>query len=481
VRLSCIYIYIDWLSGLTCTDQNFAQKAGGNAFARAEAEGVALVLPDTSPRGAHVADDDAYDLGQGAGFYINATRDPWQKHYQMETYIAKELPALVELTWKVGTQGTRSLCGHSMGGHGALTLALKYPGEWAAVSALAPICHPTACPWGQKAFEHYFGSVDAGKEHDATELLKASGKASDFDNILIDEGTEDEFQKAGQLLLKDLEDVAKEVGQKLTVRRQKGHDHSYYFIAAFISDHISFHARRLHKAVGRAQIDGLQDLLDKSNEAHTAGKPITCKAMVARGPKQPLKCETITVDPPKKGEVRVRVIANALCHTDVYTLDGCDPEGLFPCILGHEAGCVVESVGEGVMSVQPGDHIIPCYTPQCGAPSCIFCMSPKTNLCPSIRSTQGQGVMPDGTIRFKDEKGEPIYHFMGCSTMSEYTVLAEISCAKIAPEAPLEKVCLFGCGVATGLGAVMNTCKVEPNSSVAVFGLGAVVRTCKEA
>jgi len=136
----------------------------------------------------------------------------------------------------------------------------------------------------------------------------------------------------------------------------------------------------------------------------------------------------------------------------------------------------VESVGEGVTSVKPGDHVIPAYTPQCCEPSCIFCQSPKTNLCPAIRSTQGQGVMPDGTTRFTDKDGKEIFHFMGCSTMSEYTVLAEISCAKINPDAPLEKMCLFGCGISTGLGAVWNTCKVEVNSTVAVFGLGAVVR-----
>lgn len=164
-----------------------------------------------------------------------------------------------------------------------------------------------------------------------------------------------------------------------------------------------------------------------------------------------------------------------MCHTDVYTQSGQDPEGLFPSILGHEAGCIVESVGEGVTSVKPGDHVIPAYTPQCCEPTCIFCMSPKTNLCPAIRGTQGQGVMPDGTTRFTDKDGKEIFHFMGCSTMSEYTVLAEISCAKINPEAPLEKMCLFGCGIATGLGAVWNTCKVEVNSTVAVFGLGAVV------
>jgi len=156
----------------------------------------------------------------------------------------------------------------------------------------------------------------------------------------------------------------------------------------------------------------------------TKGLPIKCKAMVARAPKQPMVEEEITVMPPKAGEVRVKVITNALCHTDIYTLDGHDPEGLFPCILGHEAGCVVESVGEGVTSVEVGDHVIPCYTPQCCETTCVFCQSPKTNLCPKIRSTQGQGLMPDGTVRFKDSEGKDIFHFMGCSTMSEYTVIA---------------------------------------------------------
>ncbi len=176
----------------------------------------------------------------------------------------------------------------------------------------------------------------------------------------------------------------------------------------------------------------------------------------------------------RRGEVRVKVISNALCHTDLYTLDGHDPEGLFPCILGHEAGTIVESVGEGVTSVAVGDHVIPCYTPQCNAPSCIFCASPKTNLCPTIRSTQGAGHMPDGTSRFTTKDGTPIFHFMGCSTFSEYTVIAEISAAKINKRMPLNKACLFGCGVSTGLGAVWNTCKVEAGASVAVFGLGAV-------
>eukprot|EP00937_MAST-01D_sp_MAST-1D-sp2_P004449 g4449.t1 len=204
---------------------------------------------------------------------------------------------------------------------------------------------------------------------------------------------------------------------------------------------------------------------------------ITCKAAVAWEAKKPLTIEEIEVAPPKAGEVRVQVLANALCHTDIYTLDGHDPEGLFPCILGHEAGCIVESVGEGVTSVEVGDHVIPCYTPECREADCIFCQSPKTNLCPKIRSTQGQGFMPDGTSRFtvtKDGEKKTIFHFMGCSTMAEYTVIAEISCAKIAKEAPLNRMCMLGCGVATGWGAVWNTCRIQAGATVAVFGLGAV-------
>lgn len=188
-----------------------------------------------------------------------------------------------------------------------------------------------------------------------------------------------------------------------------------------------------------------------------------------------LREEEVIVAPPKAGEVRVRVLCNALCHTDIYTLSGADPEGIFPSILGHEATSIVESVGEGVTSVAVGDTVVPGYTPQCKGADCIFCMSPKTNLCPKIRGTQGKGLMPDGTSRFTLKRdGSTIMHFMGCSTFAEYTVLAEISCAKISTALAPEKACLFGCGIATGLGAVWNTAKVEPFSSVAVFGLGAV-------
>ena len=209
------------------------------------------------------------------------------------------------------------------------------------------------------------------------------------------------------------------------------------------------------------------------NLQSTAGKTIKCQAAVAWKANTPLDITEIEVAPPKEGEIRVKVISNALCHTDLYTLDGHDPEGLFPCILGHEAAAIVESIGSGVTSVNVGDLVIPCYTPECREPSCIFCASPKTNLCPKIRATQGKGFMPDGTSRFSKD-GKTLYHFMGCSTFSEYTVIAEISAAKIPPFADPDYVCMLGCGISTGWGAVSNTCKVEPSSSVVVFGLGAV-------
>ncbi len=198
---------------------------------------------------------------------------------------------------------------------------------------------------------------------------------------------------------------------------------------------------------------------------------IKSKAAIAWGPKQPLSIEEIDVMLPKKGEVLVKVIASGVCHTDAFTLSGEDPEGIFPCILGHEGGGVVEQVGEGVTSVKVGDHVIPLYTPECG--ECKFCLSGKTNLCQQIRETQGKGLMPDGTTRFYKD-GQPIFHYMGCSTFSEYTVLPEISLAKVNPAAPLEEICLLGCGVTTGMGAVVNTAKVEEGSTVAIFGMGGI-------
>ncbi|XP_073251197.1 alcohol dehydrogenase class-3-like [Porites lutea] len=214
----------------------------------------------------------------------------------------------------------------------------------------------------------------------------------------------------------------------------------------------------------------------------TTGKPISCRAAVAWEAGKPLTIETVEVAPPKAGEVRIKIIATGVCHTDSYTLSGNDSEGKFPVILGHEGGGTVESVGEGVKRVKPGDHVIPLYIPQCG--ECKFCKSPKTNLCSTIRSTQGQGVMPDGTSRFTC-KGQTVYHFMGTSTFSEYTVVAEISVCKVDDNAPLEKVCLLGCGISTGYGAALNTAKVEAGSTTAVWGLGAVglatVMGCKTA
>ena len=195
------------------------------------------------------------------------------------------------------------------------------------------------------------------------------------------------------------------------------------------------------------------------------------KAAVAWAPKQSLSIETVDLEGPKKGEVLVRIIASGVCHTDAYTLSGVDPEGLFPVILGHEGAGIVEEVGEGVTSLKKGDHVIPLYTPECG--TCKFCLSGKTNLCQRIRETQGRGVMPDGTSRFSKD-GKPIFHYMGTSTFAEYTVTAEISLAKIDPKAPLDKVCLLGCGVTTGIGAVLNTAKVEKNSNVIVFGIGGI-------
>ncbi|HNG66779.1 MAG TPA: alcohol dehydrogenase catalytic domain-containing protein, partial [Thauera aminoaromatica] len=174
------------------------------------------------------------------------------------------------------------------------------------------------------------------------------------------------------------------------------------------------------------------------------------RAAVAWAAKQPLEVTEVDVAPPKAGEVLVRIVATGVCHTDAYTLSGADPEGIFPAILGHEGGGIVEAVGEGVSSVAVGDHVIPLYTPECG--KCKFCLSGKTNLCQAIRATQGKGLMPDGSSRFSKD-GKPIFHYMGTSTFSEYTVLPEISVAKIRKDAPLDKVCLLGCGVTTGIGA----------------------------
>ena len=195
------------------------------------------------------------------------------------------------------------------------------------------------------------------------------------------------------------------------------------------------------------------------------------RAALATAAGEPLTIDTVRLEGPKEGEALVEVKATGICHTDAYTLSGADPEGLFPAILGHEGAGVVVETGPGVASVAPGDHVIPLYTPECR--QCKFCVSGKTNLCGAIRATQGQGLMPDGTSRFS-RGDETILHYMGTSTFANYTVVPEIALAKIRPDAPFDKVCYIGCGVTTGLGAVMNTAKVEPGSNVAVFGLGGI-------
>lgn len=195
------------------------------------------------------------------------------------------------------------------------------------------------------------------------------------------------------------------------------------------------------------------------------------KAAVAWAPKEPLSIEEIDLEAPKAGEVLVKMMATGVCHTDAFTLSGADPEGIFPAILGHEGGGIVEAVGPNVSSVKVGDAVIPLYTPECR--ECKFCLSGKTNLCQKIRATQGKGLMPDGTTRFS-KNGKPIFHYMGTSTFAEYTVVPEIALAKVNPKAPLDKVCLLGCGVTTGIGAVLKTAKVEAGATVAVFGLGGI-------
>ncbi|OUS37077.1 S-formylglutathione hydrolase ['Osedax' symbiont bacterium Rs2_46_30_T18] len=231
-----------WLSGLTCTDDNVRSKAGAQRYA-AEL-GIALVMPDTSPRGEDVADAaDRYDLGKGAGFYVNATEQPWAEHYQMYDYVSRELPALIEANFPV-IAGLKSISGHSMGGHGALICALKNPGEYQSVSAFSPICHPIACPWGEGCLSAYLGGdKENWKQWDATELIK-NGAAKIA--LLIDQGTGDQFLE-GQLNPQDLQAACDQHGFSLELRMQPDYDHSYHFIGSFIGEHLAYHAKALHK------------------------------------------------------------------------------------------------------------------------------------------------------------------------------------------------------------------------------------------
>jgi len=203
----------------------------------------------------------------------------------------------------------------------------------------------------------------------------------------------------------------------------------------------------------------------------TRGKTITCKAAVAWAAGEDLSVEEIQVGPPRANEVRIRIYYNGLCHTDAYTLSGKDPEGAFPVVLGHEGAGIVESIGPGVTNVKPGDNVVALYNPECG--ECKLCKSGKTNLCGKIRDTQGKGVMPDGTSRFTC-RGKPLLHFMGCSTLSQYTVVSDVSVVAVDPKAPMDRVCLLGCGITTGYGASVVTANVEEGSNVAVFGAGCV-------
>jgi S-formylglutathione hydrolase len=230
-----------WLSGLTCTEDNFTTKAG--AYAAAAAQGVIIVAPDTSPRGEGVADDPAYDLGQGAGFYVDATEAPWAKHFQMESYVVEELIGLIDAEFP--TTKARSISGHSMGGHGALTLALRHPHLFRSVSAFAPIASPTRCPWGEKAFTAYLGDDrETWAAHDAARLIEDGVGAGCYDDILIDQGDADPFL-AEQLKPELLVAAGEAAGQTITLRMQPGYDHSYFFMASFIADHVAFHAERL--------------------------------------------------------------------------------------------------------------------------------------------------------------------------------------------------------------------------------------------
>ncbi|QTD45456.1 S-formylglutathione hydrolase [Ottowia testudinis] len=234
----CPVLY--WLSGLTCTEQNFITKAGAQQFAAGH--NLIVVAPDTSPRGEGVPNGDAYDLGQGAGFYVNATQQPWTKHFQMESYIVDELPALIEAYFPASP--ARGIFGHSMGGHGALTLALRHPGRYRSVSAFAPIVAPSIVPWGQKAFKAYLGDdMAAWRAHDTVQLIAASAPGHRLP-LLVDQGDADEFL-ATQLKPELLKAACEQVGYPFTLRLQPGHDHSYYFIASFIADHFAHHAQAL--------------------------------------------------------------------------------------------------------------------------------------------------------------------------------------------------------------------------------------------
>ena len=451
-----------WLSGLTCTDENFCIKAG--AFNAAARERVAIVVPDTSPRGAGVAgEDESYDLGSGAGFYVDATAEPWSAHYNMYSYVTQELPALVE-------SRCRRRCAPSRATRWAATLQGRRPDVRVGVGVRA-ICEPTACPWGEKA---HGSSTAAGAAHDATALM-ANGPFPKLGSVLIDVGTEDNFDADGQLRIESFEAAAAAAGQPTQVRRRAG-DHSYFFISTHIADHVEYHAaamreRAKEELVRRAAAAPAMKPVEQAVGDADGGQAVSARRRWRSRLKEPLSIETIT--PPKAGEVRVKVVANALCHTDVYTW-GAPTRRASSRASWATRRARSSRAWARATSVKPGDHVVPCYTPQCASPECIFCQSPKTNLCPQIRGTQGQGVMPDGTSRFTRADGDAALPLHGLLHLLRVHGARGDLVRQGRRRAPLEKMCLLGCGVSTGLGRRVEHLQGRARGSVAVFGLGAV-------
>ena len=454
--------WVLWLSGIQCTDENFVIKSGAQAVA-AELS-LVLVVPDTMPRGVGLQEE-------VSSFYVDATRPPFSHHVQMFTYLSTEFIDLVETVFPV-IPGLRSISGHSMGGHGAILLAQKNPALFRSVSALAPLCSLTRSPTPEPSLLRLFKDFSEATEYDTLDLLTAPFTAE----LLIDVGTRDDFLLNKKLLVDEFVQKCRDVGQVVRYRRRPDYDHGYFFVSSFIREHLVWHAQRL--TLSRPPRPYAVPLTPEGG-----AQPIICKAVICDGPSAPLRVADVAVAPAQSGEVRLKILETSLCHTDVYTWSGADPEGRFPVILGHEAFGVVESVGDGVQSLQPGDFVVPLYVPQCN--SCAACLSGKTNLCSSIRKTQGEGVMPDGTSRFREvATGAELRHFMGVSSFAEFTVVPEIALAKL-DDSYTPAACLLGCAVPTGWGAVWNTAAVTPGASVAVFGLGgvglAVVQACKVA
>lgn len=517
-----------WLSGLTCTDESLAQRAS-SALEFAQELQLILIMPDTSPRGEGVPDEDpkAFDVGIGASFYVNATTEKYKKHYQMLDYITQELPSMVAAKLPL-LQSRLGIMGHSMGGHGALVAALRYPELYRSVSAFAPIVHPTESPWGQKAFSLYLGEDHkAWAAYDTLELLKRyKGPPK---RLLVDQGLADPFLSE-QLKPGLLKALCDEKGLALTLRNQQDYDHSYYFISSFIQDHLKYHASfltgvlkwcpdpehplaasvysvdpALDESLEDETLEEVKDEVDTSAEkvaeqpseepapdevekaASKAGNPESSHLEVLDGVPREIECLAavcfeepslklvkIQVSPPGPGEVRLRIVAAAPSLVDVAALK----ERSFPRILGVEAAAVVEDVGEGVEEFQPGDHVIPCFYANCGRcsriPTCkMTSCSSQDNFCESIQRFASRGLMRDETTRFSYGSTE-IFHFQGCSAFSEYTVVHAQSLVKIRKDAPLEVACLLGGGVAAALGMVWRVAALPYGCPVgAVFGLQA--------